>query len=117
MCKVLVIDDEHMILSLVKQALQQMNYSVETASDGQAGMAKFDAGSYDLVITDIRMPEADGHHVLRHIRKSNGRRTPVVGMSGTPWKLSDHPFDEVLAKPFAIDQLKKTAQTLTAKTC
>jgi len=117
MCKVLVIDDERMILSLIKQALQRLDYTVETASDGTAGIAKFDTGGYDLVITDICMPGTDGHVIVNHIRNSPHKRTPVIGMSGTPWKLNNHGFDEVLAKPFQIDRLMQTAQTLTANEC
>ena len=117
MCKVLVIDDERMVLTLVKQALQRMDYAVDTAPDGKTGIAKFDTDKYDLVITDICMPDTDGHRVVNHIRNSPYNRTPVIGMSGTPWKLNNHRFDEVLAKPFQIDRLMKTARTLTANGC
>jgi DNA-binding response OmpR family regulator len=115
MCKVLVIDDELMILKLVEQALQRMNYSVETAENGRKGIDKFDAGSYDLVITDICMPETDGNRVVDHIRHSLRNRTPVIGMSGTPWKLANHMFDRVLPKPFQLDHLMETARTLTSR--
>lgn len=117
MCKVLVIDDEQMILSMVKQALQRLDYAVETAHDGKTGIAKFDRGGYDLVITDICMPDTDGHRVVSHIRNSPRGRTPVIGMSGTPWRLNNHGFDEVLPKPFPIDRLMRTARTLTADAC
>mgnify|MGYP000321383212 CR=1 FL=1 len=117
MCKVLVIDDEGMIRNLVKQALHMLDYAVETAQDGRVGIAKFDTGSYDLVITDICMPEADGHQVVNHIRNSAHRWTPVIGMSGTPWHLNNHHFDEVLPKPFGIDKLMEAARSLTAGRC
>jgi DNA-binding response OmpR family regulator len=117
MCKVLVIDDEGMIRNLVKQALQMLDYAVETAQDGSVGIAKFDTDRYDLVITDVCMPEADGHQVVNHIRNSAHRWTPVIAMSGTPWNLNNHRFDEVLPKPFGIDQLMKTARSLTAGRC
>ena len=117
MYKVLVIDDERMILSMVKQVLQRLDYAVETARDGETGIAKFDTDSFDLVITDIRMPDTDGHRVVNHIRKSARKRIPVIGMSGTPWELANHGFDEVLAKPFRIDRLMQTARTLTADAC
>jgi CheY-like chemotaxis protein len=117
MFKVLVIDDEGMIRSLVKNVLQQLDYAVETAQDGRAGIAKFDTGGYDLVITDVCMPEADGHQVVNHIRNSAHRWTPVIGMSGTPWNLNNHRFDEVLPKPFGINKLMETARSLTAGRC
>ncbi|BBO79574.1 response regulator [Desulfosarcina ovata] len=113
MRSVLVIDDEQMILSLVEQVLQRMDYTVETAENGRTGIDKFDTGHFDLVITDISMPETDGNQVVEHIRRSPRNHTPVVGMSGTPWKLGNHRFDCVLPKPFQIDNLLKTAKTLT----
>ncbi len=112
MCKVLVIDDERMILKLVTQALQRIDYSVETAQNGRHGIDKFDTGDYDLVITDVCMPETDGHRVVDHIRNSPRNHTPVIGMSGTPWKLANHLFDRVLPKPFTIDVLMETARSL-----
>ena len=117
MCKVLVIDDERMVRSLVRHVLQQLDYAVETATDGRAGIAKFDTGSYDLVITDVCMPEADGHQVANHIINSEHGGTPVIGMSGTPWNLNDHRFDAVLPKPFGIDNLMEIARSLTAGRC
>jgi DNA-binding response OmpR family regulator len=115
MCKVLVIDDERMILKLVEQALHRINYSVETAENGRKGIDKFDAGSYDLVITDVCMPEIDGNRVVGHIRHSPRHRTPVIGISGTPWKLVSHMFDQVLPKPFQLDHLLETAKKLTSR--
>ena len=114
MCKVLVIDDERLILKLLKQALQRLDFTVETAPDGRNGIDKFDTGDFDLVITDICMPEADGNHVVDHIRRSERKHTPVIGLSGTPWKLTNHLFDQVLPKPFQLDHLMDTARMLTS---
>lgn len=117
MCNVLVIDDEQMILSLVEEVLQRLNYSVETAENGNSGIDKFDSGCFDLVITDVCMPETDGTRVVNHIRNSSRHLTPVIGMSGTHWKLACHQFDGVLSKPFPIDHLIETAKALTSQAC
>jgi CheY-like chemotaxis protein len=117
MCKVLVIDDERMILGLVEEVLLRMNFSVETAQSGRRGIDMFDSGRFDLVITDICMPETDGNRVIHHIRNSPRHRTPVIGMSATPWKLANHGFDGVLTKPFQIAHLAKTARRLTSQAC
>jgi hypothetical protein len=45
------------------------------------------------------------------------KHTPVIGMSGTPWKLADHKFDGVLPKPFQIDCLIEAARALTSPVC
>lgn len=113
MRKVLVIDDERMIRMLLEQVLHRIDYAVETAENGSVGIDKFDSGRFDLVITDVCMPETDGNRVLDHIRNSCRSQTPVIGMSGTPWKLNNHAFDHVLPKPFEINRLVETARMLT----
>ncbi|MDJ0780648.1 MAG: response regulator [Desulfosarcinaceae bacterium] len=112
MSKVLVIDDEQMVVSLVQQALSQEAFNVDTALAGEDGLRKFKGGNYDLVITDIRMPGTDGHQVVRSIRASERGTTPVIGISGTPWLLKDSAFDRVLPKPFHIQTLIDTARAL-----
>ncbi len=112
MCNVLVIDDEKMIRDLLKQALARINVQVQTAGDAEDGMAEFDRGIYDLVITDVRMPGVDGHRVVHHIRCSGRKQTPVIGLSGTPWLLHNGDFDDVLQKPFAIQNLLEKVKVL-----
>lgn len=113
MCNVLVIDDEEMVRDFLKQALSRVDVAVETAGDAEKGLAKFDSGAYDLVITDVRMPGVDGHQIVHHIRGSKRHRTPVIGVSGTPWLLNNGDFDDVLHKPFAIRHLFEKVHCLT----
>jgi DNA-binding response OmpR family regulator len=110
--KVLVIDDEQMVVSLVEQALSQEAFNVDTALAAEEGLRKFQGGEYDLVITDIRMPGTDGHQVVKSIRASDRGSTPVIGISGTPWLLQDGAFDRVLPKPFRIKTLIDAARAL-----
>ena len=113
MFNVLVIDDEEMIRELMAQVLRRADVTVETADDAEGGMAKFDRGAFDLVITDVRMPGVDGHRVVHHIRRSKRHDTPIIGVSGTPWLLHDGGFDDVLHKPFAIQNLLEKVECLT----
>ena len=112
-CSVLVIDDEQMIRDLLKIALNRINVQVQTAGDAEGGMAEFDRGIYDLVITDVRMPGVDGHRVVHHIRRSGRKQTPVIGVSGTPWLLQNGDFDDVLQKPFTLQNLLDKVKNLT----
>jgi len=112
MGSVLVIEDEKGILGLIEAALTRFGHRVETAPDGQEGICKFDCGHFDVVITDYLMPHLGGHSVLKHIRSSARGRTPVVGMSGTPWLLAGAGFDRVLLKPFPLKQLLEAVQDL-----
>jgi len=113
MCNVLVIDDEKMISDLLQQALTIYGCNVETASGGSAGLRMFEAGSFDLVITDICMPDIDGCEVARCIRSSNKPNTPIIGMSGTPWLMKGNGFDSTIPKPFSIQTLMDTVRKLT----
>ena len=90
---------------MIEMALTKFGHDVETASDGEEGIRKFDDNRFDLVITDIKMPRLDGNGVLKYIRNSAKRSTPVIGISGTPWMLEGTSFDAVLAKPFLIKTL------------
>jgi len=114
MSTVLVIDDEKGILQIIRQALTKFGHHVETAADGQEGIRKFDDGSFDIVITDIRMPGIDGNGVVNHIRNSEKQSIPVIAISGTPWLMESNAFDMVLAKPFPLKKLVESIGSLVA---
>ncbi len=113
MLKVLVIDDEQLILDMVKQVLTKFGFKVETASNGKEGIQKFDRNHFDLVITDICMPDIDGNCIARHIRISSKQCTPVIGISGTPWLVEAADFDKIIQKPFLIKLLIDSVMNLT----
>jgi len=107
MSSVLVIDDEKFVLDTLAAVLTKFGHDVHTASNGRQGIEKFDNGSFDVVITDIRMPEVDGNGVAEHIRRSERQETPIIAISGTPW-LADRrrcAFDTILPKPFTLKTL------------
>jgi len=116
MSAVLVIDDEKQVLDLLKTALTHHGYKVEVATDGREGITKFDRRPYDIVITDVCMPGMDGIGVVHHIRGSTKRTTPVMGISGTPWRFGDADFDVVLEKPFSIRALMEHLAALGDRT-
>ena len=116
MLKALVIDDEKLILNMVELSLIHFGFSVETASDGKKGIKKFDNDNFDLVITDICMPSIDGNGVVRHIRLSDNKYTPVIGISGTPWIVEEKDFDIIIEKPFSLKLLFDSVMGLTVGT-
>jgi CheY-like chemotaxis protein len=103
---ILLVDDEDMVIDVLRQLLVRLGHQVETAPGGHEGIAKFDSEPYDLVITDIVMSEIDGHGVAQHIRTSNRPATPIIGISGTPWLLHDDSFNSVIPKPFTVGALQ-----------
>ena len=114
MPKILVIDDEESIVKLIEIALRKVGHKVKTAIDSAEGISMFAKGTFDLVITDIRMPGMDGNIVAKHIRNSTSSYTPIIGISGTPWLLEADCFDAFLVKPFLIRDLYNKINDLTS---
>ncbi len=86
MAKILVIDDERAIRNTLKEILEFEGYTVDVAENGRVGLDMALAVKYDLIYTDIKMPEMDGMEVLLSYRKAvqeqGGDEAPVVMISG-----------------------------------
>ena len=112
MNRILVIDDDKAIVALLEDILVCLGYRVRTAHGGKDGVHIYDREVFDIVITDIVMPNMDGHAVVQHIRNSQRPSTLVLGISGTPWLLEEGDFDYVLAKPFGMHALSKALKEM-----
>lgn len=108
--RVLVVDDHTNVRSLMTTVLTHMGYRVDTASNGLEAKRAMEGASYDLVITDLKMPKMDGIAVLKH-SKENYPGTDVMMISGhatiesavEATKLGAYDY---LTKPFSIDDLQ-----------
>ena len=109
---ILVIDDEREISELLQQGLRRFGYQVKTAGGGREGLRLFSDGIFDLVITDILMPDTDGHAVARQIRNSDRPHTPIIAISGAEWPLNGDKFDCVLSKPFSLRTLANAVENV-----
>ena len=81
MAKILVIDDERAIRNTLKEILEFENYAVEVAENGRSGLEMALGTSYDLLFSDIKMPEMDGIELLTALREAEVE-SPVVMISG-----------------------------------
>ena len=81
MPKILVIDDEPQIRSLIKTFLTRSGYEVDEAGDGIEGVERMKANPADLVITDLLMPKQEGLETIRQIRK-DFPDVKIIAMSG-----------------------------------
>ncbi|MBT3387369.1 MAG: response regulator, partial [Desulfobacula sp.] len=79
--RVLLVDDEEGIRKVLKIYLQDVGYKVVTADNGKKAVEIIDAESFDIVLTDIRMPGMDGISLLKHIKK-NSPDTEVIMITG-----------------------------------
>lgn len=109
--RILVIDDETNIRTMIRLALQHVGYEVETASDGPEGLLKFGQGEgWDLVLLDQRMPGMAGVDVLKEIYKRNSSaRVILITAFGTidlAIEAIQSGASDFLRKPFTADTLR-----------
>lgn len=111
---ILVVDDDRGIRDFLTFALTHHGYAVTTAENGQEGLQKYLGGTFDLVLTDIKMPVMDGVKMLSEIRQ----RTPAqkaIAMTGYAVEdkldlLKDMNLVPLLEKPFTLEALLSLVQ-------
>lgn len=107
--RILVVDDEKLLVKGVKFNLENDGYTVDSAYDGEEALALFAANSYDLVILDLMLPKVDGLEVCRKIREtSNIPVIMVTAKSEGKDKLIGFEYgaDDYITKPYDILELK-----------
>ena len=109
MAKILVVEDDEDLLTLIKDRLTAEKFIVEAVEDGRDAMAQLDAVVFDAVVLDWNIPGLSGIEVLRAFR-SKGGNTPVIMLTGKkdlPDKLNglDSGADDYIAKPFDLREL------------
>lgn len=81
MARILLIDDEELVLSTLQTALTKAGHEVVTARNGSEGLAAFRRQPVDLVITDIIMPEKEGIETIIEMRRQTAS-LPIIAISG-----------------------------------
>jgi CheY-like chemotaxis protein len=118
--RILVVDDEPVIAQLIADVLGAEGYTVHTAPDGRAALACVERDAYDLILSDLRMPELDG---LGFYRELEARRPDLVRrfvfITGTSehtdyQNLIEDVTAPVLTKPFDMDELLRVARDMLA---
>ena len=122
--KVLLIDDDPALLSLMAQAFAAAGYTTLTAENGRKGLRLLDAYQPDLVVTDIVMPEMEGIGAILQMRR-RPKPPKIIAISGAgaggrrdylSW--ARHlGADEVLAKPFRMSQIVALSNRVIHSKC
>ncbi len=117
--KILVVDDDEGTRELFHTVLSGEGYQVTLAENGQDALALFSNDSFDLVITDLKMPVTDGLHLLQEIRKA-GSNTDVIMATGygeveSYLRAMSLGAVEYIHKPVRIRELKKIAHLILEK--
>ena len=116
---ILVAEDDESVRDVIRRSLEQAGYSVCEAANGEEAIRALDAVPFDLVITDILMPERDGLETILYLRRSSPR-TKVIAISGAANDLfltdaAGLGAARVLTKPFKPDELLSlVAETLAS---
>jgi len=110
--KILVIDDEDIVRISISRALAPEGYEIKTVKDGSEGMKQLEQEEFDLVLTDLKMPNMDGIEVLSNI-KNRWPKTDVVIVTGyqtveTAVKAIKLGAADYIEKPFTPDSLIAT---------
>jgi len=107
--RILLVDDEHAIQTLLSYPLRKDGYEVVQATDGQAALARFDEGSYDLVVLDLMLPKLDGLEVCRRIRARS--TVPIIMLTARAEVIDtvvglELGADDYITKPFSMREFR-----------
>jgi DNA-binding response OmpR family regulator len=107
--KILVIEDERDIADLIRLHLEDLNYLVNVARDGNTGLRKSSAGSWDLIILDLRLPGIDGLEICRRLRQKS-EYVPILMLTSKSSELDrvvglEIGADDYVTKPFSVLEL------------
>ncbi len=110
--RILVVDDDPVVRSVVKLALEGAGYEVTTARDGREAIMRIAASDYDLVLLDVTLPKLDGVEVVEELSRSNSSvlaHTYLLAPS-SPQNYEKLPVCGVIGKPFDIRALLAEAK-------
>ncbi|HVF50531.1 MAG TPA: response regulator, partial [Pyrinomonadaceae bacterium] len=116
---VLVVDDETFVRETLVEMLLALGHSVKASDGGRAAFQLLDKDSFDLVFTDLSMPEMDGWEVAREIRKRWPRVRVVVvtghGKDAVEPRGQAKLVDGIIGKPFNFEQVEETIAAITGE--
>ena len=117
--KILIVDDEPLIVKGLKYSLEQDNYEIESAQDGEEAITKFFAGQYDLILLDVMLPKIDGIEVCQRIRERSN--VPIIMLTAKGDDMDkilglEYGADDYMTKPFNILEVKARIKTIFRRT-
>ncbi|MCQ2910742.1 MAG: response regulator transcription factor [Clostridia bacterium] len=109
MQKILVVDDEKLIVKGIKFSLEQDGYEVGVAYDGEEAILKAESEDYDLIVLDVMLPKKNGLEVCEHLRSTS--KVPILMLTAKGEDMDkimglEYGADDYMTKPFNILELK-----------
>ncbi len=113
--KILVVDDERLLVKGIKFNLENEGYQVETAYDGEEGVSLAKSGNFDLIILDVMMPKISGLEACMRIREFS--TVPIIMLTAKSEDVDkiigfEYGADDYITKPFNILELKARIRAL-----
>lgn len=117
--RLLLVDDEPLILKGLKYSLEQDEYEVDSAADGEEALRMFAGGQYDLILLDVMLPELNGIEVCQRIRERSN--VPIIMLTAKGEDMDkilglEYGADDYMTKPFNILEVKARIKSILRRT-
>ena len=122
MARVLVVDDEKLIVKGIRFSLEQDGYEVDCAYDGDEAIERAKEREYDVVVLDVMLPDESGYDIVRKLRKNPAtKKLPVIMVTAKTAEMDmikglDEGADDYIKKPFSIMELITRVKALLRRT-
>ena len=119
MARVLVVDDEKLIVKGIRFSLEQDGYEVDCAYDGEEAVQKAKENEYDIILLDVMLPKLDGFEVCQQIREFSS--VPVIMLTAKGDDMDkilglEYGADDYITKPFNILEVKARIKAIIRRT-
>ena len=113
--RILLVDDEQLIVKGLKYSLEQEGYETDSAADGEEALNKFFAGKFDLILLDVMLPKLDGIEVCQRIREKS--YVPIIMLTAKGEDMDkilgfEYGADDYMTKPFNILEVKARIKSI-----
>ena len=117
--RLLLVDDEPLIIKGLRFSLEQDGYECDSAVDGEEAIAKFEQGRYDLILLDVMLPKLSGTEVCQRIREHSN--VPIIMLTAKGEDMDkilglEYGADDYMTKPFNILEVKARIKTILRRT-
>jgi CheY-like chemotaxis protein len=117
--KILVVDDEEIVLFLARDALEGAGYEIKVAGGGLQALEMIEKEYFDFILTDIRMPECDGLELARKAREINSSigvifMTGYANLNTAKDAIKEGAFDYIM-KPFELNEIRQAVKNAVSK--
>ena len=113
--RILLVDDEPLIVKGLKYSLEQEGYETESAADGEEALARFFGGQFDLILLDVMLPKMDGIEVCQRNREKSN--VPIIMLTAKGEDMDkimgfEYGADDYMTKPFNILEVKARIKSI-----